>query len=662
MKVQGYVLPQVAVADVHTSLYLHQAAMLHEWEDHNAFVLLTKTGSGKTRAVTLPILKRRESAVFVYPTNALIADQARAIQELLRDEGVSYREWTPENADEQFDNAEYLLVQLSSDSLEEFRRAWGRTRKGDALERLLRADKRQIILVNPDVLFLLFSLQYRKAGASIAALQNITTAVFDEFHLYTGVELAHALFMIYLAREMGMFRRIALLSATPDEEVMKYLNALFKPRVIEATEPVQDTIIGTRVVAHDVELLPLPTSREDAIDAGCRKILELANELQQLRSANAEANARGEYVPCVVILNSVVNAIVLEDQLVEGGITRQDIAPIRGLSARSARNLRGKLIVIGTSAIEVGIDFQADYLVFEAGDIRSFVQRFGRIGRHRMGKALLLCNYREEEALNSLGHEISRDLLEQKTRSIYPQRDSHAWFVSTSFGMVSICAQAHNFKQKILEDWSAEEARRSRINQWVDDRLAGYAQALGTERFLHQAILKLKRPWFLDYAKIDSFRTSLPSQEVWDKSEEKRGRSPKYDTDVKTLLTRADRLWSSNGRLYVSGYGAWKDVWFFKSFEDVPERVGSIETTTEYPPDEMLFIRQGRPTPVSDVMYKPDHHIFCFVPYELTNMLDWRIAWFHCGDKRGRYIIAFDGDALLLREIYFRSRSSIDAH
>jgi hypothetical protein len=44
-------------------------------------------------------------------------------------------------------------------------------------------------------------------------------------------------------------------------------------------------------------------------------------------------------------------------------------------------------------------------------------------------------------------------------------------------------------------------------------------------------------------------------------------------------------------------------------------------------------------------------HVFVLVPIDLIPKLDWRLAWFRCG-SRGKYIIAFDGDALLLKEIY----------
>jgi CRISPR/Cas system-associated endonuclease/helicase Cas3 len=39
-------------------------------------------------------------------------------------------------------------------------------------------------------------------------------------------------------------------------------------------------------------------------------------------------------------------------------------------------------IVVGTSAIEVGIDFDTPSLIFEAHDSTAFIQRFGRGGRH----------------------------------------------------------------------------------------------------------------------------------------------------------------------------------------------------------------------------------------------------------------------------------------
>ena len=391
MRIQGYSYEQVIVEGVTTRLYPHQAAMYNEWSNHTGFLLVTKTGSGKTRATALPVLKNHESAVFVYPTNALIQDQSRAIQQLMDDERITYRERTPEKANERVGTEEYEIVQISASTLAAFAKAWGmgEKQKGTALIRLIQQDKRKIVLINPDILYLLYSLRYRSSQEILAHFQAYQTIVFDEFHLYNGVELAHVLFLIFLAQRTGAFQRVVLLSATPNEEVKTYLDRLLNPFVINADVNVPQSVCGERKVAHDVELNTLSVA-QNVVETAQSKALELKSELYRLRAENQGANNTGDYVPCVVILNSVVNAIALEDALVESGIPRTEIAPIRGLAARSSRNVKGKMLVIGTAAIEVGIDFKTDYLIFEAGDQASFMQRFGRLGRHSVGQAFLL--------------------------------------------------------------------------------------------------------------------------------------------------------------------------------------------------------------------------------------------------------------------------------
>lgn len=634
--------------------------MLSEWHDHDAFMLVTKTGSGKTRAVALPILKNRESAVFVYPTNSLITDQAQSIQQLMREENIRFREWTPQQAHEKFTDEEYVLVQISADTLESFRKEFRKTHKGDALKHLLTGDKRHIILINPDILFLVFSLRYSSSAETIGLLQDYTTIIFDEFHLYTGLELAHVLFMIHLTRQMNVFKRVALLSATPNEQVKAHLDPLLSPRVIDATVSSSQAVVGERIVAHEVELLPIAVTN-GVVETAVSEILAVLDDLYELRTANKEANSCGEYVPCVVILNSVISAIVLEDILVADGVEREDIAPIRGLSSRSSRDTKGKLLVIGTSAIEVGIDFKADYLLFEAGDSPSFMQRFGRIGRHRPGKALLFCKYQEAAALGSFSNRITRQAFEQAINSIYPLPDGRAWFVTTWSGLMTVCAQAYMFKRQIEEDWSADNAIKLQVIQWIDEVLSSYARCLGQESTLRRALRAVKEAWFTHYTEINSFRTSLPSQEVWDLSEKRRGRQAKYSADIKMLLHRAEGLWFDGEILCVKGYGIWRNVWIHKSFDERSEsEIGIIETTADCSQGDMQFRREGetKPSPVSHVMYKPKHHIFLLAPLSLKDELDWRITWFRCG-QQGRYMIAFDGDALLLKEIWDSKKKSI---
>ena len=467
--------------------------------------------------------------------------------------------------------------------------------------------------------------------------------------------------MIHMARRMGLFAKTVLLSATPSEQVRPILDALIAPNEITANATVYQETIDSRQVVHDVELKTLPCENADQLEVACKKILELKSELQRLQSENREANTKGEYIPCVVILNSVVKAIALEDQLVANGFPRDQLVPIRGLSSRKSRNLNSKQLVIGTSAIEVGIDFQTDYLLFEAGDASSFMQRFGRIGRHCPGIAFLLCDHQEAMSFASLNDSVSRHDFEMAVSAFYPEKDARAWFVFTSMGLLTICSQASNFEKQILSDRSADQSVRERISVWINDTVSDFATKLNVSNLLKPTIHKRTRKWFRDYCEINSFRTSLPSQTVWDVSEKNRGRECTYEVDVRTLLTRAIRIWWNNEhrRLYVSGYGKWKNVWFSKTFEDMPEVVGTLQTTSDtsvFPAEEMVFIQEGHITPVSHVMHTPANHIFIVVPLDVTNHLDWRIAWFRCGSN-GSNAIAFDGDALLVKEINDRVTS-----
>ena len=666
MRIQGYSYEQVTVEDVQTHLYPHQAAMYNEWKNYTGFLLVTKTGSGKTRATALPVLKNHESAVFVYPTNALIQDQSRAIQQLMDDEGITYRERTPETANERVGTEEYEIVQISALTLAAFAKAWrmGEKQKGDALIKLIGQEKRKIVLINPDILYLLYSLRYRGSPEVLSHFQAYKTIVFDEFHLYNGVELAHALFLIFWAQRMGAFQRVVLLSATPNEEVKTYLDRLLNPLVIDANVGVPQPVCGKRMVAHDVKLNVLPVAR-NVVETAQSKVLELQNELYRLQTGNREANEAGDYVPCVIILNSVVNAIALEDILVEAGIPRTDIAPIRGLSARISRDVKGKRLVIGTAAIEVGIDFKTDYLIFEAGDQASFMQRFGRLGRHSTGQAFLLAGPRECEAVKSLGDDISRDALERGVKTIYPGQDAKGWFVNTQCGAFTVLAQAENFRSRIIDDWSADETVKTEIETWLDAALTDYATKMRLTQ-MKRARLKLRRnpTWFEHYKALDSFRTSLPSIEVWDAREKfERGREPYYTADLQTLLRRTAVHWNEKyQRMEVKkGYDKWYQVYLYKSFTDEHEEdcCGILRTTADYSVEDMQFMQEGHLTSVSHVMAKQKYkervtgHVFVLVPEDLRHKLDWRLAWFRCG-SRGKYIIAFDGDALLLKEIYDR--------
>lgn len=664
MRISGYYLDLCKIPDVKMLPYPHQAKMFAEWDKQKNFMLITKTGSGKTRAVALPVVHYRESAVFVYPTNALIADQIVSIKKLLDEEQIAYREITPDNIQEKWGKEEYGLIQINADLLAEYKEKLHLKSKGDALALLLKQDKAKIILVNPDILYLITSLRYGKASAElITHLAAYKTLVLDEFHMYTGVELSNLLFMLFLCKDLNIFERVVLLSATPNQEVLKYVHKILAPYMIDVDSEVNYPVVGKRKVVHPVELLPVITTPDNLLDDILKIILDSKAELMKLRKQYNKKNASGKYVPCVIILNSVMDAIQLEDRLVEKGIKREDIAPIRGLTSRTYRSMQNKLITIGTSAIEVGIDFDADYLVFEASDTASFLQRFGRIGRHKIGRAYLIADKFQQLALESFGTKLHRSQLESLINAIYPYRNARAWFLSTFSGMVSVFALAHKFYQLATDAENGGANANPELKSWLEKLLNQYAAVMGWQKSYQQMLPKMERQWFQDYLSNLGFRASMQTYRVWDKKEQQRGRAIwSYDADLRVILRKSVgiSLDEKDKKLYIQGYvtkGSNK-VYLQSDFAEYSAMAGTMQTTRNFKPAYLNLLVNGGVTPLSGAMCDPNHHLFVFVPRDaVMAFVDWRIAWFNCGES-GDLIAAFDNDALLLREIYMKYRAN----
>ena len=76
IKIKEVRTPTYQHEEIPFSLYPHQLYVLNQWEKEETMMIVTKTGSGKTATACLPLfLQEKSAAVFVYPTNALIADQ-----------------------------------------------------------------------------------------------------------------------------------------------------------------------------------------------------------------------------------------------------------------------------------------------------------------------------------------------------------------------------------------------------------------------------------------------------------------------------------------------------------------------------------------------------------------------------------------------------------
>jgi CRISPR-associated helicase Cas3 len=655
-RVAPYWLPRVAHATAKSPLYPHQATIWDRWDIDATTVLAAKTGTGKTRAVMLPLLARKESGVAVYPTNELLRDQVRAVEKFAAQEDIRAVRWLPGTNNQKYADADTILVPIDRRLLDEWQRVTHCKYRGETLRKILDPDKPKIVFVNPDILFGILALRYH--ADALGPLQRYQTLVFDEFHLYQGVELAHALTMVGMARSLGFFKRVMLLSATPHPDVKSMLDRLYAPYFVETA-----TSSGTgesRRAVHAVEVTPVQLSTNDPVDTLFARLAALRPELERLRAENSEA----EYIPAVVIVNSVVNAIRLEDKLVESGFARDSLAIIRGLSNRDIRSTQGKLLALGTSAIEVGVDFHCDYLLFEATEAASFMQRFGRVGRHRPGKAIALVPPNVYAGMNDLPAEIDRPSFEERINAWYPSSDAKPWFVTTEYGMITSRALAETFIGVAKESGVTQQIEivlRERLEKMLSD----HADRLGCQKQNLQARLAFERSskgnpltkWLKVYCALNQFRTSLPSVLVHDFTEEQRRQDwelGEYEADLRTLLKRAVGItWNAKlGKLTIKGIGKLRKVHASEMFSN--NDCGVILETKDYDYHARVLrvYQDNESTPISDLMARKNH-IFALVrKTSLGSDLDWRLPVFEAGE----YFLAFDGAALLLLEMA-RNRS-----
>jgi CRISPR-associated endonuclease/helicase Cas3 len=191
------------------------------------------TGSGKTMAALLRLLhpdQRDGNTLIIAPTNALLDQQAADARQFVADHRLPL-DVVPFNAD--------LLRQLAPEL----------RRPGEKIQRMLDnqltfweglglpadAERRPFVAVtNPDIFYYALYFQYHphdQRNIFTRFISRFSYVVIDEFHYYDAKQFANFLFFFTLWRRWGYFdhgRAICLLSATPRDNVRRYLDRVFE--------------------------------------------------------------------------------------------------------------------------------------------------------------------------------------------------------------------------------------------------------------------------------------------------------------------------------------------------------------------------------------------------------------------------------------------------
>ena len=361
------------IADIPTELSLreHQVKTFDAIRDPDIDVVFNTamTGDGKSLAAYLSALTEGKAILAMYPTNELIKDQKRQVQD--------YCQWFARHI---------ACDKMFSERLSELRTELTDLRgQKAAIEHL--ALKNPILLTNPDIFNLIANFHYLNPEYENPdqLVQHIIDYydlfVFDEFHIYDVSQVISVLttMLYFIEQGRGKFekKKFVFLSATPNPLLLNCLEkANLRYEIIEGSYH-HDSLGSpdwSRICApFDLHFHATGRQTEEWVENHYQQIAKWFDENPSSRGA--------------IIVNSVAAAkriCAFLKERNEAGDFLLSVGENTGLSNQEERRfaLHESDLLIGTSTVDVGVDFKINFLVFEAMDSGSWIQRLGRLGRH----------------------------------------------------------------------------------------------------------------------------------------------------------------------------------------------------------------------------------------------------------------------------------------
>lgn len=333
------------------------------------------TGDGKSLAAYLKALQEDFPVMGLYPTNELARDQMRQIEDYI----------------ERFQPTDKPRInRLSGAELELYAEQEGRSKAVAIDTRTYNSD---ILLTNPDIFHYLHRGAYLTPYDNPDKLWNFIDKrfelfLFDEFHVFAAPQIASVLNTMLLIRCTNRNKRYLFLSATPDEELLKKLDkAGFRHKLID---PIAEEKYRFPETQQEAELLKNQGWRQISREIDLTFIdLESSfqaseNWLKENKELVLKYFQQYPYSKGAIILNSIASVkrlVPIFRELFEPhGLTVGENTGLSGTKIK-ADSLKSDL-VLGTSTIDIGVDFKINFLIFESSDTGNFIQRLGRLGRH----------------------------------------------------------------------------------------------------------------------------------------------------------------------------------------------------------------------------------------------------------------------------------------
>ena len=361
----------------------HQAETFNALCDQDIDVVFNTamTGDGKSLAAYLRTMTAKNySTLAMYPTNELARDQERQVEEYKN-------KFNPRNDPQ--------IYRLTGTTLEDFVETNQLSSKQKGIINLV--DNSEILLTNPDIFHYIHQFRYlrrnpdnpRKGDNADKIFRKVDSLyklfVFDEFHVFSSPQIVSVFNAMLLMKHTGYQGKFLFLSATPNELLQGYLSmAGLTCRLIEPTKQEKYCFSSNndenwRLISQPIKLI-FPDNIQPNAKSSYEWMIENSENII-LKFFLDYPGSKG-----AIILNSIASVYKLIDKLrplfEKNNLTVLPNTSLTGESER-ARSISNADLLIGTSTIDVGVDFKINFLIFEASDAGNFIQRFGRLGRHK---------------------------------------------------------------------------------------------------------------------------------------------------------------------------------------------------------------------------------------------------------------------------------------
>jgi CRISPR-associated endonuclease/helicase Cas3 len=430
------------------SPYGHQRSLQNLFDEQSSFVAVndSPTGGGKTSSWLAPALEHELDTVAIYPTNALVEDQRLGIEEDI--ETVDHN---------------VAVLKVTSDSLSEKRAEHGVRSNAAAIDRWVNEHRNDqvLFLTNPDIFVMMCRDLYAKPARQF---KRFELAVVDEFHLAELKEQNTLRYLLdeLLERDNARLEKIVFLSATPDEnQESKFERAMTAPyhRITKDqdaerksfTEPPED---GWRAVMPPVEL-----ELRSAPTFGTADVL-----LEEDEESTLDFCRGGRTVLMLDGIHEVSRVFELLNDELDCRVERID-----GFHSENKREkLREFDVLVSNSAVEVGIDFDVDRILFAGHNQSSFLQRLGRLRTEELSQpARCYVPQPIKRELHEFdGNRLSRNEFREQLEGIYPdprEPETFDWRYSASEAFEHLRNRLRNTTSDVQD--SVKEAGVKRIHR-----------------------------------------------------------------------------------------------------------------------------------------------------------------------------------------------------